>query len=107
MRHRGTQYEYSVYPFKPEPCLAGSLVEFDPRHALTPQIASRHDASHSTIVPEPYQGWRQQYLASFERCVSYVTHRRVEPEFSADGLLLYSSSIWASSHPPQNRHGKM
>ena len=49
----GTQYKQPVYLFKPEARFAGPLVEFDPRHALTPQIASRHDAFHSTIVPEP------------------------------------------------------
>src|SRR5262249_4373186 len=36
IRHCCTQHEQAVYPLKLEACLAGPLVEFDPRHALTP-----------------------------------------------------------------------
>ena len=65
MRACGMQYKQPVYLFRSEARFAGPLVEFDPRHALTPQIASRHDAARRTIVPKPQPGWRQQYLASF------------------------------------------
>jgi hypothetical protein len=34
-------------------------------------------------VPNGSRGWRQLYLASFHRCVSYFTHRRIQPRFLA------------------------
>jgi hypothetical protein len=42
-----TRYEQPLVPLKPKPRLARTLVEFDPRNALVPEVKSRHGAPHS------------------------------------------------------------
>src|SRR5262249_8155752 len=63
--------------------LARALVDFDPRHALIPYVGSRHDALRCTDVPKQAGVGVYQYLADFHGCVSYFTHRRVQPGFLA------------------------